>query len=133
MYNSIRGQRHAKLATIYIAQKAFQKSGNNQCKYEKVDGLMESGSDTSVIGGYEWVIEISTKRKVTVVVYDCDRVKEIIPIGTGWNSIDLPDEKTIIVRANEATILGKYANTSFSETLMDHNDTNIKSTENGLR
>ena len=41
MYNSIRGQRHAKLATIYIAQKAFQKSGNNQCKYEKVDGLMD--------------------------------------------------------------------------------------------
>ena len=46
MYNSIRGQRHAKLATIYIAQKAFQKSGKNHCEIETVYGLLNLGSKT---------------------------------------------------------------------------------------
>ena len=67
-----------------------------------------------------------------MVGYDDDTVKENTPIGTGLNAIDLPDNTTITIQANEATILGKYENTLFSETHMEHNGANFKRIENGL-
>ena len=57
-----------------------------------------------------------TKIKVTMVGYDGDTDKGKTPIGMGLTAFDLPDDTTINVWKNEVTILGKDANTSFSET-----------------
>ena len=68
-----------------------------------------------------------------VTGYDGDTTRDNIPIGTGLTAVDLPDDTTIILRANEATILGDKANTLFSEIQMEHNGVQVKKTENGLR
>ena len=46
----------------------------------------------------------------------------------GLTEIDLPDDTTIIVQENGSKILGKYTNTLFYETHMDHNGDNSKRT-----
>ena len=97
MPGSIGGQCHAKLATIYIAQNYFQKSGKNQCEYETVDEILYPVIDTLIVRRYEWVIESLTKIHVTVVVYNDDTVKENIPIGVVLTAIYLTDDTTIIV------------------------------------
>ena len=75
MSDSIGGKRHAKLSKIYTKKECFKKSIKDQCEYDTVDGLLDSGSDTFSIGGYKWVIESLTIRKVTVVGYNGDTVK----------------------------------------------------------
>ena len=65
--------------------------------------------------------------------YDGDATRENIPIGTGLTAIDLPDDTTIIIRANEATVLGEKANILFSESQMEGNGLYVRKTENGLR
>ena len=46
---------------IYFT-KIFLESGRDQCEYETVDGLLDSGSDTSSICGYAWAIVSLPKR-----------------------------------------------------------------------
>ena len=99
IYGSIGGQQHAKLATTYTPKKNFPEIGKNQCEYRIVDGFLDPGSDTFRLGGYARAVENPTKRKVTVVGYNGDTVKENTPIGTWLTAIDLPDDTTIIVRA----------------------------------
>jgi hypothetical protein len=82
-------------------------------------GYIDSGSDTFGIGGKCWVIDTLTDRKVEIAGYDNKAtVKSNIPIGSAITAVDLPTGETILLRANEATIMGEDANTFFSVTQM---------------
>ena len=50
MSDSIGGKRHAKLSKIYTKKECFKKSIKDQCEYDTVDGLLDSGSDTFRLG-----------------------------------------------------------------------------------
>ena len=68
---------------------------------------IDSGSDTFGVGGTSWVIDSLTNRKVEIAGYDTkETVKSNIPIGSAITAVDLPTGETILIRANEATIMG---------------------------
>ena len=84
--------------------------------------FMDSGSDTSGLGGEAWNITKVTKRKVRVTGFENEKTaKNNVPIGTGITAVDLPDDTTVILRVNEATLLGEKANTLLSPTQIREN------------
>jgi hypothetical protein len=81
---------------------------------------IDCASDTFGIGSQAWVIHSLTDRVVRIAGYDKkETIKEEVPIGSGITAIDLPSGETILLRANEATILGEDANTPFSTSQME--------------
>ena len=127
--DSISNPKQMKIAVRRIARWAFQSKVLDGIKDGKTVGYLDSGSDTTSIAGDAWIIESLTKRKVLVTSYDSDTTRKNIPIGTCLTAIDLPDDTTIIIRANEAMVLGEKANmvlgeranTLFSESQMEDN------------
>ena len=84
--------------------------------------FMDSGSDTSGLGGEAWNITHITKRKVRVTGFENEKTaKNNVPIGTGITAVDLPNDTTVILRVNEATLLGENANTLLSPTQIREN------------
>ena len=84
--------------------------------------ITDSGSDTIGIGGKAWIIDHITNRKVQVSGYHRkDTLTSDVPIGSGITAVDLPNSETVLIRANEATLLGEDANTLLSTIQMrDH-------------
>ena len=88
---------------------------------------IDSGSDTFGIGGKAWTIDHITERTVQVAGYHTrDTIKHDVPIGTGITAVDLPNGETILIRANEATILDQNANTLFSVPQMLENGVDVQ-------
>ena len=78
-------------------------------------GFIDSGSDTSGIGGNCWIMDTLTDREVAITGYDNkESVKNNVKIGSAITAIDLPSGETVLIRVNEATILGEDASTLFS-------------------
>jgi hypothetical protein len=88
---------------------------------------IDSGSDTFGIGGKAWIIDYITDRTVQVAGYHTmDTIKHDVPIGTGITAVDLPTGETVLIRANEATILDQHANTLFSVPQMLENGVDVQ-------
>jgi hypothetical protein len=86
---------------------------NADDKYEY--GYADGASDTMALGGNAWIIESMTQRKVNIAGYHNEgTLSEGISIGSGVTATDLPTGETILLRANESTILGENGNTLFS-------------------
>ena len=84
------------------------------CTEESKQLLIDSGCDTSAIGGSEWIIEDITQRTVSVIGYQNTKKSEDIPIGSAITAVDLPDKTTILIKINEATLLGEHGNSLLS-------------------
>ena len=69
--------------------------------------FLDSGADTSNIGGPAWHIKFLTERKVNVYGFDekSGTSREDVPVGTGVTAVDLPNDETILLRVNEATVM----------------------------
>ena len=68
---------------------------------------LDTAADMCGIGGDAWVIDALTDRQTALGGYDTSTtVKTNVPIGSGITAIDLPDGETILLKVNEATILG---------------------------
>jgi len=86
---------------------------NADDKYEY--GYADGASNTMALGGNAWIIESMTQRKVNIAGYHNEgTLSEGISIGSGVTATDLPTGETILLRANESTILGENGNTLFS-------------------
>ena len=121
--------RKANITRYVDTSKLYSKKRTDECgdKYEY--GYIDSGSDTIGIGGHCWIVESKSNRKVEIAGYDKkDTVKSGIYIGTGVTAVDLPDGDTVLLRANEATLLGEDANTLFSVMQMREHGVNVYDT-----
>ena len=77
--------------------------------------FIDTACDTCGLGGSAWVLDTMTKRKVQVAGYDqLHTIKDNVPIGSGITAIDLPNGETLLLKVNEATILGNGANSLIS-------------------
>jgi hypothetical protein len=77
--------------------------------------FVDTACDTCGLGGSAWVLDTMTERKVQIAGYDHqDTIKDNVPIGSGITAIDLPDGETILLKVNEATILGNAAHSLLS-------------------
>ena len=107
---------------MYSASKTKERK-NDPYEYAFID----SGSDTFGIGGQAWIIDHITDRTVQVSGYhSTDTIKHDVPIGCGITAVDLPNGQTILIKANEATILDKNANTLFSVPQMLENGVEVQ-------
>ena len=89
-------------------------------------GYIDSGSDTFGVGGNCWIIDTLTDKRVEIAGYDTkETIKSNIPIVSAITEVDLPSEETIFLRSNQATIMGKDANTLFSVTQMRENGVQV--------
>ena len=96
-----------------------------KCGYEYA--YIDSGSDTFGIGGKAWIIDHLTERTVQVAGYHTmDTIKNDVPIGSAITAVDLPNGETVLIKANEATILDKNANTLFSVPQMLENGVEVQ-------
>ena len=83
---------------------------------------LDNADDTFGIGGNAWIIEEVSDKTVTVEGYDYDDTKKYnIPIGTGVSAVDFPDNNTILIVANKATIIRDYAITLCYEKQTEEN------------
>ena len=89
--------------------------------------IMDGGADTINVGGNAWIIEeIIPNRNVQVSGYDNDEtIKSNVQIGTAITATDLPDGTTILLQANEATLMGEKSNTLFSVAQMRANNIEV--------
>ena len=78
--------------------------------------IIDCGADTSGIGGPEWIIDEMTDRYVDISGYNNTIHDKKSRIGSAITAIDLPDNKTILIKINEATILSDDANSLLSTT-----------------
>ena len=93
----------------------YKQSDNTSNDYEYA--YVDSASDTSGIGGKAWIIDSISDRQVSVEGYEKgSTVLEGIRIGSAITAVDLPNEETILLRVNEATILGEQGNSLLSTT-----------------
>jgi hypothetical protein len=105
--------------------KMFAKSTRSQDQVYQT-AYIDSGSDTFGIGGNCWVIDTLTSKRVEIAGYDTSQtVRNNVPIGSGITAVDLPSGETVLLRANEATVLGEDANTLMSVTQMRENGVGV--------
>ena len=76
--------------------------------------IVDSGADTSGIGESEWIIDEITERSVNISGYDNKIQEEKSKIGSAITAVDLPDDTTILLKINEATLLGNKGNSLLS-------------------
>ena len=62
--------------------------------------IIDSGADTSGIGGTEWVIDEITERSVDVSGYNNYVHNQKSKIGSATTAVDLPDDRTILIKIN---------------------------------
>ena len=82
--------------------------------------IIDSGADTSGIGGTEWIIDEITERSVNISGYNNHIYDKKSKIGSAITAVDLPDDTTILVKINEATLLGEEGNSLLSTTQAEY-------------
>jgi hypothetical protein len=109
--------------TAKMFSKITQEEPEDTYEYAFID----SAADTFGVGGKAWVIDSLSDKKVQVAGYHTvDTVKNDIPIGSAITAVDLPNKQTILLRANEATIMGENANSLFSVPQMLENNVDVQ-------
>ena len=72
--------------------------------------ILDSGCDTCSIGGEAWKIDYYTGQAVDVQGFHNNIGINNVPIGSGITAFDLPDNTTVLLKVNEASIIdGKTA------------------------
>ena len=82
---------------------------------------MDSGADSTGIGGNAWIIDSKSDRKVTISGYNKED-EAVVYIGSAYTAVDLPDGQTILLQVNEATIHGATGKTLLSVIQMRDNN-----------
>ena len=96
-------QAHIMMATQLPTRTLIPKEGLAGHSYACVD----TAADMCSIGGDAWVLDTISNRSTDLAGYDTSStVKTNIPIGNGITAVDLPNGETILLKVNEATILG---------------------------
>ena len=103
--------------------KAFNKNQSDQEERTYLD----NGSDTFGIEGDAWITKIITDQKFDIAGYNEEDTKNTdVPVGSAVTAFDLPDGETIIICANETTLLGESSNSLFYEAQMSENGVHIQ-------
>ena len=92
---------------------------------EKDHLVVDGGCDTCSIGGNAWIIDYRTGRYVDVCGFDKSNEVTDVEIGGGITATDLPDGTTILLKVNEASILGEKGCSLLSISQMRHNQVNV--------
>jgi hypothetical protein len=105
--------------------KTFVRYNRNQILRHDTDNvhhaLIDSGADTTGLGGDIWVDIVKTGRHAGILAYNNELLMDEVPIVSATAAHDLPDSTTILLQFNEATFLGGESNTLISPTqLRDH-------------
>ena len=82
---------------------------------------VDNAADTFGIGGRVWIVESLSGKTVHIEGYSEDATSSNVPIGNAVTAVDLPDGESLILHANEGTVLGDKANTLASEKQMEAN------------
>ena len=71
--------------------------------------VIDSGADTSAIAGEQWIVDEISERTAGVagVLNNCT---SNVKIGSAITAVDLPNNTTVLIKVNEATIFGKKDN-----------------------
>ena len=77
--------------------------------------LISNAADTFGIGGTAGIVESLSGKTVHIEGYSEDATSSNVPIGNAVTALDLPDGETLILHANEGSVLGDKANTLASE------------------
>ena len=72
---------------------------------------LDNAADTFGIGGTAWIVESLSGKTVHIEGYSKDATSSNVPIENAVTVLDLPDDETLILHANEGTVLGDKANT----------------------
>jgi Reverse transcriptase (RNA-dependent DNA polymerase) len=78
--------------------------------------IIDSGCDTTSVGGPAWHIECIQDSTVTVVGFHPSMTKIDIPVGTAITAVDLPDGSIVLLRVHEASIHDTKGSTLLSTT-----------------
>jgi hypothetical protein len=92
----------------------------SNCSYEYA--LIDSACDTCGVGGDAWHIDsVVSGKTVSVSGYNPqETVQDNVQVGSAITAVDLPTGETVLVRVNEATMLGPQANSLLSKVQMLH-------------
>jgi hypothetical protein len=83
--------------------------------------LLDNGADTTGLGIDIWTEIVHTGRHAGILAYNYTLLMDEVPIVSATVAHNLPDETTILLQFNEATLLGGESNTLISPTqLRDH-------------
>ena len=104
-------------------------SNNVDCEMAYLD----NAADTFGIGGTAWIVESLSGKTVHIEGYSEDATSSNVPIGNAVTALDLPDGETLILHANEGTVLGDKANTLASEKQMEANGVIVYTDESGRK
>lgn len=95
--------------------RAYAKLTNATDKGPYEVAYIDSACDTCSIGGQAWVLDTKTERKVQIAGYDNSHtIRDNVEIGSAITAVDLPSGETVLLRVNEATLLGEHANSLLS-------------------
>ena len=87
--------------------------------------LIDSGCNTSAIGGTHWIIDEVTEREVDLIGFNENVQASTVKVGSALTAVDLPDDTTIIIKINEAALLGEDSTSLLSTCQARHYGTII--------
>jgi len=106
--------RQQNIKTRFVDRHLFQLATDTSNDTYQI-AYVDNASDTFGIGGQAWIIESRMDMKVNVAGYDThETLKKDVEIGTGVTALDLPNGETVLLRANNGTLLGDNGNALFS-------------------
>ena len=76
--------------------------------------LLDSGSDICAIGGTNWQIDEITHRQIDLTGFSEDNKSTNVKIGSAITATDLPDGTTILLKINEAALIGEKGSSLLS-------------------
>ena len=88
--------------------------------------IIDGGSDSSSIGGDAWIIDHITSKTIDVTGVNQDAPIENVKIGGAITATDLPNGETILLKVNEASLLGDQGCTLFSIAQMRENQVEVE-------
>ena len=94
---------------------------------------LDNAADTFGTGGTAWIVESLSGKTVNIEGYSEDATSQNVPIGNAVTALDLPDGETLILHANEGTVLGDKVNTLASEKQMEANGVIVYTDELGRK
>jgi len=113
------------------ARRALAKTSSNN--YECEMAYLDNAADTFEIGEIARIVQSLSGKVVHIEDYSEDTSSSNVLIGNAVNTLDLPDSETLILHANEGTVLGDKANTLDSEKQMEANGVIVCTQESGRK
>jgi len=100
-------------------RRALAKTSSSNVEGEMA--YLDNAADTFGIGVTAWTVESLSVKTVHIQGYSEDDTSSNVPIGNAVTALDLPDGETLILHANEGTVLGDKDYTLASEKQMEAN------------